>query len=59
MAPMTCTIHGQSSTTPGAQAPPVDPFPLPPAEMPAVVGAQTTISPGPSPKVDVRLVQQE
>jgi hypothetical protein len=59
IAPMTCTVHGKTSTTPGSETVAVNANPLPPVEMDAVVGAQATINPGPSQKIDVKLVEQE
>jgi hypothetical protein len=59
IAPQTCTVHGRTSATDAAQTAAVNAFPLPPAELEAVVGAQTTISPGPSQKLGVKLIEQE
>jgi hypothetical protein len=59
IAPATCTVHGKTSTTPGMTTPGYTGYTLPPVEMDATVGSETTITPGPSQKADVTLIEEK
>jgi hypothetical protein len=59
IGPQTCTAHGHTATSPRGTTAGYTGYTLPPAELDATVGSQTTITLGPPVKVDVKLIEQE